>query len=180
MIQLLFLIIISAVVLSIAFFGFRDVPLTRRMVLAGGALAAATIGVLMQSSFSWYMSLLAIVAVSLLAALIYMKVLEKEQKEIERDEEERKARRKELISTASSLHSAPEPTPIKNEVADQATNVRETIQVTEKISMPEPVKMPQMEKEPEKEPERVKELVGAKPFGMQSIKPVGKEDQGEQ
>ncbi|MDN7226969.1 hypothetical protein QWY15_06615 [Planococcus sp. N064] len=168
----------------IAFLGFKTISVARKLTLAGGALVAATVGVLMQSNYAWYMPLLALIGISLLSALVFMKILEKEQKEKVLEAEERKAYRSQLITAASSAHlsstQAKEEDMKLLEKSKNSSNERETIQVTEKISMPEPVKMPQMEKEPEKEPERVKELVGAKPFGMQSIKPVGKEDQGEQ
>jgi membrane protein implicated in regulation of membrane protease activity len=174
LIRLLFLIIIAAIVLSLAYFGFKSIPVARKMAIAGGALAAAAAGVLMQTGFAWYMAVLALVAVSLLASLVYMKLLEKENNEKEREAEERKARRDELISTVSAA-------PPVMEAADEpeAVKERETIRVPEKVIVPEKVKMPELTKEPEviKEPERIKEMAGAKPFGMQSIQPVGKEDQ---
>ncbi|WKA60002.1 hypothetical protein QWY16_07810 [Planococcus shenhongbingii] len=176
MIRLLFLIIIATVVLVLAYIGFKTIPLARKMTVAGGALAAAAVALLMQSSFAWYMPVLALVAISLVSSLVYMKLLEKEEKEKEQEAEERKARRQELISAAPSTSSIIE---AKKAVKEPETiKERETIKVPEKVIMPETVKMPELKKEPE--PEREPELVGAKPFGMQSIKPVGKEDQREQ
>ncbi|MGK7377897.1 hypothetical protein ACSFXN_08630 [Planococcus sp. 1R117A] len=176
MIRILFLIIVAAIVLPLAYFGFKAIPLARRMTIAGGALAAAAVGLLMQSGFAWYMPVLALVAISLVASLVYMKLLEKEEKEKEQEAEERKARRQELISAAPSAPSVIE---TKTAIKEPETiKERETIKIPEKVIMPETVKMPELKKEPE--PEKEPELVGAKPFGMQSIKPVGKEDQREQ
>lgn len=174
MIRLLFLIIIAVFVLALAYFGFKTIPLARKMTVVGGALAAAAVAVLMQSGFAWYLPVLALVGVSLSASLVYMKLLEKEEKEKELEAEERKIRRQELLA-ATSISSLIEEEPTKER---EVLKERETIKVPEKVIMPQAVKMPDLKKEtePEKEPERIKELVGAKPFGMQSIKPAGKED----
>ncbi|MBZ5201208.1 hypothetical protein HU147_08280 [Planomicrobium chinense] len=185
MIRLLFLLIIAAIILPLAYFGFKTIPLARRMTLAGGALAAAAVALFMQSSFAWYLPVLALVGISLLSSLLYMKQLEKEELAKQQDAEERKARRKELLAPAATTPPAIKAEPVKDtEPIKERETVKapETIKVPEKIIMPETVKMPDLKKEPEpvKEPERIKELVGAKPFGMQSIKPVGKEDQGGQ
>lgn len=185
MIRILFLLIIAAIVLPLAYFGFKTVPLARRMTLAGGALAAAAVALYMQEGFAWYLPVLALVGISLLASLLYMKQLEKEELAKQLEAEERKARRKELLTPVSETppvieaESSKQPEPIKER---ETIKGPEKINVPERIIMPETVKMPDLKKEaePEKEPEREKELVGAKPYSMQSIKPVGKEDQGEQ
>lgn len=182
MIRLLFVFMIAAIVLPLAYFGFKVVPLARRMTLAGGALAAAAVALFMQSSFAWYLPVLALVGISLLSSLLYMKQLEKEELAKQLEAEERKARRNELLTPASTTPPLIEAEPVKEtEPIKERETVKapETIKVPDKIIMPRTVKMPDLKKEPEKEPERIKELVGAKPFGMQSIKPVGKEDQGE-
>jgi len=183
MIRILFLLIIAAIVLPLAYFGFKTVPLARKMTLAGGALAAAAVALYMQEGFAWYLPVLALVGISLLASLLYMKQLEKEELAKQLEAEERKARRKELLTPVSETppvieaESSKQPEPIKER---ETIKVAEKINVPERIIMPETVKMPDLKKEPEKEPEREKELVGAKPYSMQSIKPVGKEDQGGQ
>lgn len=174
MIRLLFLIIIAAIVFTLVYFGLKTIPLARKMTVVGGALAAAAVAVVMQSGFAWYLPVLALVGVSLLASLVYMKLLEKEEREKELEAEERKIRRQELLA-ATSVSSLIEEEPVKEW---EVMNERETIKVLENVIMPQAMKMPDLKKEaePEKEPERIKELVGAKPFGMQSIKPAGKED----
>ncbi|KOF11784.1 hypothetical protein AC739_02925 [Planococcus glaciei] len=182
MIRILFFLIIAAVVLAIAFTQFKAVSPIKKAVLAGGSLGAAAIALLLQNTISWYLALLSIVAVSLVASIAFVKISEKEEIEKKRLAEEQKARRQELISSNATLKVPGKTAAAAETEADNVTEVikeREKINTPEKIFMPETVKMPNLNKEPEKEPEREKELVGAKPYSMQSIKPVGKEDQGE-
>src|SRR5690606_12982746 len=101
MIQIFILIIVAAITVPLAYFGLKTIPLARKMTVVGGALAAAAVAVLMQSGFAWYLPVLALVGVSLLASLIYMKLLEKEEKEKELEAEERKIRRQELLAATS-------------------------------------------------------------------------------
>lgn len=98
MIRLLILLILAAIAITIAYFQFQAVPTAKKMILLGGSIAAAAIGLFMQSSFPFYMSLLGLVAVSLLATLIFMKWSEKEQQKKLRLLEERRASREQLFS----------------------------------------------------------------------------------
>ena len=93
MVRILILLIIAAIVLSLPYFLFKTIPFIKKMLFAAGSLVAAAAGLLLQVSYPLYMALLAIVAVALLASLVFMKVLEKEEAEKQRLLEERKARR---------------------------------------------------------------------------------------
>ena len=93
MVRILILIIIAAIVLSLPYFLFKTIPFIKKMLFAAGSLAAAAAGLLLQLSYPFYMALLAIVAVALLASIVFMKLLEKEEAEKQRLLEERKTRR---------------------------------------------------------------------------------------
>ncbi|MGI2326458.1 hypothetical protein [Planococcus sp. YIM B11945] len=93
MIRILILIIAVAVVFAVAMLVLKAIPQKRKTIVLGSGAAAAVIAVFMQFSFPLYLSLLAIVAVSLLGALVYMKVLEKEELENQRLLEEKRARK---------------------------------------------------------------------------------------
>lgn len=165
LIRLLFLIIIAAIVLSVAFFQFKTVPMTKKVAILGGGVLAAAIGILLQNSIAWYIGLLALVAVSLAASLVYMKVLEKEELEKQHLAEERKERRKTLLSPV-----APEGQADGGQTADDPKTV-ETISA----HIPATASQPKLEKEPEPERETVPPS-----FGMQSIQPAAKESSREQ
>lgn len=90
MIRLLLFIILAAVVLPLTYMFFKQVPLAKRMTIAGGGLAAAAAALLMQGTYAWYMVALALLGVSFLAAFVYMKLIEKEQNEKQRLAEERR------------------------------------------------------------------------------------------
>lgn len=98
MVRILILVIFAAIAFALAYFLMKSIPMKQKMLILGGAVAAAAIGVLMQNAFPLYMPLLAIVAVSLIATLIYMKQLEKTQNERKRQFEERRAARQNLQS----------------------------------------------------------------------------------
>ena len=165
MIRFLFLIIIAAIVLSIAFFQFKTVPMSKKIAVLGGGVLAAAIGILLQNSIAWYIGLLALVAVSLAASLVYMKVLEKEEVEKQLLAEERKERRKTLLSPVAPEVHAPD-----EQTADEPKSV-ETISA----NIPATVLQPKLVKEPEPERETVPPS-----FGMQSIQPAAKESSREQ
>lgn len=192
MIRFLFLLIIAAVVLALAFFQFKNVPMAKKMTLAGGGLAAATVGIMLQSGFAWYLTILAIVAMSLAAAMVYMKLDEREELEKKREAEERKERRQ---AEAKKLAQKAEPqkiaasAPVENKIdiekapameperieEPETISVRETVEEREtvpasritngpeKIQVRETIKVPDDEEMPKE------------PYGMQSIQPVGKE-----
>lgn len=114
MIRILIFIILAAVVLPITYFLFKQVPLAKRMAIAGGGLAAAATALLMQGSYAWYLVALALLGVSFLAAFAYMKLVEKEQKEKLRLAEERRElkqqKTKTYLATPEETPAAPEPT----------------------------------------------------------------------
>ena len=61
------------------------------MILLGSGISAAAVGVFMQTAFPLYQSLLGMLAAALIAAMIYMKVLKKEQMKTEQLLEERRS-----------------------------------------------------------------------------------------
>lgn len=103
MVRIFILVIVAAIAFALAYTFFKAIPMKKKMIILGGAVAAAAIGVLMQNAMPLYMPLLAIVAVSLMAALVYMKQLEKAQLERKWQSEERKAARQKLLSRQSGV-----------------------------------------------------------------------------
>lgn len=114
MIRILIFIILAAVVLPLAYLLLKQVPLAKRMTIAGGGLAAAAVALVMQGSYAWYLTALALLGVSFLAAFIYMKLVEKEQKEKQRLAEERRElkqqKTKTYLATPEETPAAAEPT----------------------------------------------------------------------
>lgn len=163
MIRFLFFIIIAAIAAAVLIFRFKAVPATKKAVLGGGAIAAAAIALIVQSLLAWYMAILVLVAVSLGAALLYMKLLERERAETLRLAEERKERRQSLITADATqpainkIHNAPKEEKIQIEKRPENVKTDKTIEETQ--------------------PER--ETVPPS-FGMQSIQPMGKEHSREQ
>ncbi|MFP3323718.1 hypothetical protein R0K05_11540 [Planococcus sp. SIMBA_160] len=94
MIRMLIFIIIATIVLLTAYFFFKQVSLAKRIITAGGLLFSSAVGILMQGSFAWHMSLLAILGLSLVTALLFMKIEEREKKEKVKLKEERLERKK--------------------------------------------------------------------------------------
>lgn len=162
------------------------------MTIAGGGLAAAAVGIMLQSGFAWHLTILAIVAVSLAAAMVYMKLDEREELEKKREAEERKERRQteakimdgktepqQIAATApveNKIDIAKAPAMEPERIAEPETiSVRETVEEQEtvpasrttngpeKIQVRETIKVPDDEEMPEE------------PYGIQSIQPVGKE-----
>lgn len=104
MVRILILVIFAAIVFALAYTLFKTIPMKKKMTIIGGAVAAATIGLIMQNYMPFYMSLLAIVAISLMASLIYMKQLEKAQMEKVKQSEERRAARQKFLSRQSKVN----------------------------------------------------------------------------
>lgn len=104
MVRILILIIFAAIVFALAYTLFKTIPMKKKMTIIGGAVTAAAIGLIMQNYMPFYMSLLAIVAISLMAALIYMKQLEKAQMEKVKQSEERRAARQKFLSRQSKVN----------------------------------------------------------------------------
>lgn len=99
MIRILIFIIIAAVVLPLAYLLFKQVPLIKRMTIAGGGLAAAAAAVGMQGTYAWYLVALALLGVSFLASFAFMKIIEKEQIEKQRLAEERRQLKQQKAKT---------------------------------------------------------------------------------
>lgn len=104
MVRILILVIFAAIVFALAYTLFKTIPMKKKMTIIGGAVAAAAIGLIMQNYMPFYMSLLAIVAISLMASLIYMKQLEKAQMEKVKQSEERRAARQKFLSRQSKTN----------------------------------------------------------------------------
>ncbi|UJF28204.1 hypothetical protein [Planococcus sp. 107-1] len=104
MVRILILVIFAAIVFALAYTLFKTIPMKKKMTIIGGAVTAAAIGLIMQNYMPFYMSLLAIVAISLMAALIYMKQLEKAQMEKVKQSEERRAARQKFLSRQSKVN----------------------------------------------------------------------------
>lgn len=104
MVRILILIIFATIVFALAYTLFKTIPMKKKMTIIGGAVTAAAIGLIMQNYMPFYMSLLAIVAISLMAALIYMKQLEKAQMEKVKQSEERRAARQKFLSRQSKVN----------------------------------------------------------------------------
>lgn len=99
MIRILIFIIIAAVVLPLAYLLFKQVPLIKRMTIAGGGLAAAAAAVGMQGTYAWYLVALALLGVSFLASFAFMKIIEKEQVEKQRLAKERRQLKQQKAKT---------------------------------------------------------------------------------
>ena len=116
MIRLLIFIIIAAVVLPLAYILFKQVPLVKRMTIAGGGLAAAAAALGMQGTYAWYLVALALLGVSFLAAFIFIKIIEKEQIEKQRLAEERREQKQKKTKTYLATK---EETPVAAESAEK-------------------------------------------------------------
>lgn len=99
MIRILIFIIIAAVVLPLAYVLFKQVPLIKRMTIAGGGLAAAAAAIGMQGTYAWYLVAVALLGVSFLASFAFMKIIEKEQVEKQRLAEERRQLKQQKAKT---------------------------------------------------------------------------------
>lgn len=116
MIRILLFIILAAVVLPLAYLLFKQVPLMKRMTVAGGGVAAAGVAILMQGTYPWYFVALALIGVSFLAAFVYMKLVEKEQQEKQRLAEER---REQKLQKTKTYLATPEETPAAIEPSEK-------------------------------------------------------------
>ncbi|WP_341960819.1 hypothetical protein NM897_13320 [Planococcus maritimus] len=102
MVRFLVLIMVGAIALAIAYFSVKSVALSKKVLVVGGGLAAALAAIALQGDNPFYMPLLAILGVALLATLVYMKLDEKQQFEQQRYVKERKMR---IAATTSSKTS---------------------------------------------------------------------------
>lgn len=98
MVRILILVIFAAIAFALAYTFFKTIPMKKKMTIIAGAVAAAAVGVLLQSSLPLYTAMLAILAISLIGALVYTKLVEKDQQERKRQSEERRAARQRFAS----------------------------------------------------------------------------------
>ncbi len=94
MIKLLIWLMITAVVMAGVVFLKKKENKKKAYIAAIGSLLAAAIALWMQGSFAWHMSLLAILGLSLVTALLFMKIEEREKQEKVKLKEERLERKK--------------------------------------------------------------------------------------
>lgn len=113
MVRILFFISIAAIVLVLTYFLAKGNSKKRNWIVIGGGVLAAAIGVLMQTTFPIHLSLLGILAISIVTALSYAKLLEKEEHKKHQMIEARKG-----SNTIRSFQSAGS---IEKPVLEQAT-----------------------------------------------------------
>lgn len=129
MIRILIFIIIAAVILPLAYVLFKQVPLIKRMTIAGGGLAAAAAAIGMQGMYAWYLVAVALLGVSFLASFAFMKIIEKEQIEKQRLAEERRQLKQQKAKTylavektvppAETAYEKPKPFGMQSIAADR-------------------------------------------------------------
>ncbi|AUD13675.1 MULTISPECIES: hypothetical protein [unclassified Planococcus (in: firmicutes)] len=120
MIKLLIWVMIAAGVMAGVVFFKKIENKKKTYIVAVGSLLAAAVALWMQGNFAWHMSLLAILGLSLVIALLFMKMEEREQQEKERLKQERKDRKKQVAE------------PLKSEKEAEKAPERETEPVKEK------------------------------------------------
>lgn len=118
MIKLLIWLMITAVVMAGVVFFKKIENKKKTYIVAVGSLLAAAVALWMQGNFAWHMSLLAILGLSLVTALLFMKMEEREQQEKERLKQERKDRKKQVVESPKPERQAekatkPEAEPVK-------------------------------------------------------------------
>ncbi|RAZ68581.1 hypothetical protein [Planococcus maitriensis] len=115
MVKLLIWVMIAAVVMAGVVFFKKIENKKKTYIVAVGSLLAAAVALWMQGDFAWHMSLLAILGLSLVTALLFMKIEEREQQEKERLKQERKDRKKQAVESPKPVkpekeaEKAPEP-----------------------------------------------------------------------
>lgn len=103
MIQIFIIVIVSAIILPLAYFQFKETPLPKRMLIAGSIVAAAFVSAFLQLfDFSFYVPLLAIVAISMIGAIVYAKIDEMEKIEKRRIIEEKKQKQRIVVKVETS------------------------------------------------------------------------------
>lgn len=118
MIKLLIWLMIAASVMAGVVFFKKTENKKKTYIVAIGSLLAAAVALWMQGSFAWHMSLLAILGLSLVTALLFMKMEEREQQEKERLKQERKDRKKQAVEP-------PKPPKAEKEAENEAQPIRE-------------------------------------------------------
>ncbi|MEK6190495.1 MAG: ABC-2 transporter permease [Carnobacterium alterfunditum] len=105
MIRILLFLIVVAIVLPLFYFRLKkDAGRKQMLFISGGAIAAA-VGIFMQSSFSGYVSLLGVIAISLVLTLGYMKLLEKQHLKTQQQQDMKKENKtKWKVDQTESVH----------------------------------------------------------------------------
>ncbi|WP_033541916.1 hypothetical protein [Planococcus sp. CAU13] len=117
MVQILITVMLSALILPLAYFRFQTTPLPKRMLIAGSIVAAALASAFLQYlELAFYVPVLAIVAISMIGAIAYAKIEEKEKEEKQRIADERKQKRYQAveIDVTSIEETAPKAEPVKS------------------------------------------------------------------
>lgn len=115
MIKLLIWLMITAVVMAGVVFFKKIENKKKTYIVAVGSLLAAALALWMQGNFAWHMSLLAILGLSLVTALLFMKIEEREQQEKERLKQERKDRKKQVVESPKPERQAEKATKLEAE-----------------------------------------------------------------
>ncbi|MEZ0480599.1 hypothetical protein [Planococcus sp. SSTMD024] len=124
MIKLLIWLMIAAVVMAGVVFSKKIENKKKTYIVATGSLLAAAVALWMQGSFAWHMSLLTILGLSLVTALLFMKIEEREQQEKARLKQERQNRKKQSDAMPAQPKAIKEE-PVKKQEA--------TIEKSEKV-----------------------------------------------
>ncbi|EIM07959.1 hypothetical protein A1A1_03867 [Planococcus antarcticus DSM 14505] len=112
MIRILTFIIFVAGALFILYILEKGVARKKKMILIGGGALAAAIGLFMQGAFSLYLSIAAILGISLLVALSYAKFVEKQQLKNQQLLQERRNSRSRTQSQSTETIKKPVHEPI--------------------------------------------------------------------
>ena len=112
MVKLLIWVMVAAVVMAGAVFFKKKENKKKTYIVVIGSLSAAAIALWVQGSLSWHMSLLAIFGLSLVTALFYMKMEEREQKEKLRLKEQRQQHKKQSTTILAQAKDLQIPTTI--------------------------------------------------------------------
>lgn len=115
MIKLLIWLMITAVVMAGVVFFKKIENKKKTYIVSVGSLLAAAVALWMQGNFAWHMSLLAILGLSLVTALLFMKMEEREQQEKERLKQERKDRKKQVVESPKPERQAEKATKLEAE-----------------------------------------------------------------
>lgn len=105
MIRFLVLIMAGAIAGALAYFFIKSISTGKKILVIGGGLAAALAAIALQGNNPFYMPLLAIIGVALLATLVYMKLDEKQQSEQQRYVKEKKMRIAAVTNSKTSGNS---------------------------------------------------------------------------
>lgn len=119
MIRLLILVMAGAIALALAYFFFKSIPMAKKILAVGGGLAAAMAAVALQGNDSFYTPFLAIIGIALLATLIYMKIVEKQQVKKQRHAEEKKTRQVAELSQNNAAESRFSMSPVETGKGEQ-------------------------------------------------------------